>query len=114
VHAFPFNNLAKKKFLVIAIFSTVAAAFMPLLPRQPPTPPSYSACQDRIGVFKGMKMLARQGDFWWLLILASTGFGMALCFSAIIMEAIIPFGYSEQQAGICVAVIIISGLVGGG
>lgn len=61
-----------------------------------------------------MKMLATQLDFWWLLILASTGFGMALCFSAVIMEAILPFGYSEQQAGLCVAVIIISGFAGGG
>ncbi|CAO3587596.1 unnamed protein product [Absidia cylindrospora] len=100
-------------FLVISIFSTIIAIAMPFLPAQPKTPPSHSATQVRIGVFKSMKMLATQLDFWWLLILASTGFGMALCFSAVIMEAIIPFGYSEQQAGICVAVIIISGFAGG-
>ncbi|KAI8338523.1 major facilitator superfamily domain-containing protein [Chlamydoabsidia padenii] len=101
-------------FLVIAIVGTIAAFVMPFLPRQPQSPPSYSASHDRLDVFTGMKMMSRQIDFWWLLIMSSFNFGMGLCFSAIIMEAILPFGYSEQEAGLCVAVIIISGFFGGG
>ncbi|KAI8083020.1 major facilitator superfamily domain-containing protein [Halteromyces radiatus] len=112
-HLTPDADSTPFMFLVISIIGSIAAIAMPFLPRQPKVPPSHSATQMRMGVFEGIKVLAKQLDFWWLLILSSTGIGMALCFSAIFAEALVIFGYSEQQAGICVAVIIISGFPGG-
>ncbi|CAO3632354.1 unnamed protein product [Cunninghamella blakesleeana] len=101
-------------FLITAIFSSVVAIIFPFLPQKPKTPPSYSATLSRTSVWKGMKALIKNKEFLWLLIISSTGIGMAICFSVVIMEAIIPYGYTEQQAGICVAVMTISGFFGGG
>ncbi|ORX50180.1 MFS general substrate transporter [Hesseltinella vesiculosa] len=104
--------LSDVKLLVIAIVGTVAAAVIPFIPSKPKFSPSVSATQERLNVWAGIKNLFQNKEFIWLLILSSTAIGMALCYSAIIMEAIIPFGYTEAQAGLCVAILFISGFVG--
>ncbi|KAI8068392.1 major facilitator superfamily domain-containing protein [Gongronella butleri] len=99
-------------FLVVAIVGTVTAALTLLLPSRPRVSPSISASKDRLDVWAGMRTVFFNVDFLWLLTLSSVGIGMALCFSGVIIEAILPYGYTEEQAGLCVAVIFLSGLVG--
>ncbi|KAI9303844.1 major facilitator superfamily domain-containing protein [Cunninghamella echinulata] len=110
----PVPENTPQMFLITAVFASIVAIIFPFLPHKPKIPPSFSATQSRTSVWEGMKMLVKNRDFIWLLIISSTGIGMASCFTVIIMEAIIPYGYTEQQAGLCVAVITISGFFGGG
>lgn len=53
-------------------------------------------------------------QFWWIAIITSVSMGMVFSVSVLIIEAISPFGYTEQQAGLCAALIVFSGCFGGG
>jgi hypothetical protein len=46
--------------------------------------------------------------------MTSVSIGMVLSVSVLIMEAIAPFGYSDQQAGVCAAAVVLAGCLGGG
>lgn len=39
---------------------------------------------------------------------------MVFSVSVLIIEAISPYGYTDQQAGICASIIVFSGIFGGG
>ncbi|OBZ88572.1 hypothetical protein A0J61_03374, partial [Choanephora cucurbitarum] len=99
--------------LMIAIISTVAAIPSFFLPAAPPIPASPSADKDRMGVREGYRQLMKSNDFWLCAILCGTNTGMVFSVSLLVMEAISPLGYTDQQAGYCAASVVMAGYVGG-
>jgi hypothetical protein len=99
--------------IVISIISTVSAVPSVFLPSTPRIPSSPSGDQDRMGVWQGLKCLAKNVNFWWCAILCTVNAGMLFSVCTLIIEAISPFGYTDQQAGYCAAAVVAAGFVGG-
>jgi FLVCR family MFS transporter 7 len=53
-------------------------------------------------------------QFWWIAVIASVTIGMVFSVSVLVIEAITPYGYTDQQAGLCASIIVVSGCFGGG
>ncbi|GAA5809613.1 hypothetical protein MFLAVUS_003024 [Mucor flavus] len=99
------------------LFAGLATAFtIPafFLPGKPKNPPSVSSTLDRIPFWQGVKIVSRNFQFWSVAIVAASTIGMVFSVSVLIIEAITPYGYTDQQAGLCAAIVVISGCVGGG
>lgn len=58
--------------------------------------------------------MSRNFQFWSVAIVTASTIGMVFSVSVLIIEAITPYGYTDQQAGLCAAIVVISGCVGGG
>ncbi|KAI8973497.1 hypothetical protein BDF20DRAFT_907066 [Mycotypha africana] len=99
--------------IVIASMSTVFTIPAFFMPNKPKIPPSVSATVERTPILEGIKQLSKNIQFWWVTFIASISMGLAFSVSVLIIEAIAPFGYSEQQAGICASLIVFSGSIGG-
>ncbi|KAI8377521.1 uncharacterized protein BYT42DRAFT_593777 [Radiomyces spectabilis] len=97
----------------IAILSTAAAVPTVFLPIKPKIAASVTALADRLPFWTAVKQLARIPAFWCVAWLSSIVMGMTFSISVLIMEAIVPYGYTEQQAGVCAAVIVLLGFLGG-
>ncbi|KAI8096953.1 major facilitator superfamily domain-containing protein [Halteromyces radiatus] len=102
-----------RNLLILAGVATVVTIPSFFLPSRPEHPPTKSALAERMDFIEGMKQLAKNSTFRWILLLASLNMGMAYSVSVLIIEAIMPLGYSDQDAGICAAMIVIAGFVGG-
>ncbi|KAI7898914.1 major facilitator superfamily domain-containing protein [Cokeromyces recurvatus] len=99
--------------LIVAIISTgvaIPSFFLPSLPRIPCSP---SANQGRLQVWIGIKTLFVNTSFWICAFLCAINAGMAFSMSTFIMEAIIPFGYTDHESGYCAASITLAGFLGG-
>lgn len=94
--------------------STLAALPTFLIPPQPSIPPCLSATLERDSLWNGIRSISKHAQFWWLTLMTSVSIGMVLSVSVLIMEAIAPFGYSDQQAGVCAAAVVLAGCLGGG
>lgn len=109
----PTTSNVPQMLIVISIISTACAIPSVFLPSKPKIPSSPSADQDRMGIIEGTRCLAKNKTFWWIAILCSVNTGMIFSVATLIMEAISPIGYTDQQAGYCAAVIVIAGYFGG-
>lgn len=99
--------------ITVAVISTVSAVPSVFLPSKPRIPSSPSADQDRMGIRQGLKCLVKNTSFWWCAILCTSNAGMVFSVCTLIIEAISPFGYTDQQAGYCAAAVVVAGFVGG-
>lgn len=77
-------------------------------------PPSTTATLERTPFWQGVREVVTNMKFWWIAIITSVSMGMVFSVSVLIIEAISPLGYTEQQAGLCAALIVFSGCFGGG
>ncbi|SAL96591.1 hypothetical protein [Absidia glauca] len=99
--------------IAIAVFSTVVAIPPFFIPSKPKCPPSKSALEVRMNFLEGIKQLLRNPTFLWIALLASINMGMGFSVSVLIIEAILPFGYSDQAAGVCASTVIFGGFASG-
>ncbi|KAI8647187.1 major facilitator superfamily domain-containing protein [Parasitella parasitica] len=99
--------------IIVASISTVFTIPTFFIPNKPKVPPSATATLERTPFWQGVKQVVTNMQFWWIAIITSVSMGMVFSVSVLIMEAISPFGYTEQQAGICAALIVFSGCFGG-
>ncbi|KAI9475399.1 MAG: major facilitator superfamily domain-containing protein [Benjaminiella poitrasii] len=99
--------------IIVATISTIFTIPAFFIPSQPRIPPSASALVERTALWEGIREIARNRQFWWITIIGSVSMGMPGAVSVLIIEAIAPYGYSEQQAGLGAAIIVFSGCVGG-
>ncbi|CAO3612385.1 unnamed protein product [Mucor hiemalis] len=103
-----------KMLIVTACICTICSVPAFFLPKKPRTAPSATAETSRVASWEGVKLISRNTTFWWIVVVSSVQFGMILAFATVMLEVIIPHGYSEQQAGLCEAFLVISGFFGGG
>ncbi|KAI8053570.1 major facilitator superfamily domain-containing protein [Thamnidium elegans] len=107
------HDIPRMLFIVagLATVFTIPAFF---LPGKPKTPPSVTSTLDRTPFWQGVKIISRNFQFWSVAVVAASTIGMVFSVSVLIIEAITPYGYTDQEAGLCAAIVVISGCIGGG
>ncbi|KAL9537103.1 hypothetical protein MBANPS3_012082 [Mucor bainieri] len=103
-----------KMLIIVAGISTVFTLPTFFIPSKPKVPPSATATLERTPFRQGVRDVVTNIQFWWIAIITSVSMGMVFSVSVLIIEAISPLGYTEQQAGLCAALIVFSGCFGGG
>ncbi|KAI8342158.1 major facilitator superfamily domain-containing protein [Chlamydoabsidia padenii] len=113
---FSFSTFIPTQYLLLLVtagFSAIVTIPAFFIPRKPRLPPSKSALEERMSFIQGIKQLIRNPTFRWIAFLASVDMGIAFSVSVLIIEAILPLGYSDQIAGVCASVVIFAGFAGG-
>lgn len=102
--------------LYVSIISSVACVPAFFIPSRPPTPPSAGSLSHEntpglTTMRKDLQVLLRSPEF--LIIFVSYSIYVALfnAFSSLINQILEPYGFSEDDAGIAGAVLIVVGLV---
>ncbi|KAJ5183678.1 hypothetical protein N7492_001294 [Penicillium capsulatum] len=97
--------------LYISIISTVASLPSFFLPSAPPTPPSASSAVPRTDLIPATRELLGTLEFWLILIPFAVYVGFFNSVSSLLNQILNPYGFSETDAGIAGAVLIVVGLV---
>ncbi|KAF6131250.1 hypothetical protein HJG60_008108 [Phyllostomus discolor] len=79
----------------------------------PPTPPSAGAAQSTSEKFlDGLKLLLRNKAYVVLAVCFGGGIGIFSSFSVLLQQVLCVEGYSNEFAGLCGALFIVSGILG--
>ncbi|KAJ5107949.1 Major facilitator superfamily domain general substrate transporter [Penicillium angulare] len=97
--------------LYISIIATVAAIPSFFLPAAPPTPPSASSDIPRTPLIPATRALLGTVEFWLIFIAFSIYVGFFNSVSSLLNQILEPHGFSETEAGIAGAILIVVGLV---
>lgn len=101
--------------LYVSIISSVACVPSFFIPSAPPTPPSASASHvlnhEPLNVRASLSSLSRSVEFWLIFIPFAVYVGLFNSISSLLNQMLEPYGYSETQAGIAGAILILVGLV---
>ncbi|KAF2830483.1 MFS general substrate transporter [Ophiobolus disseminans] len=107
----PFLGSLPSVVLIVSIISTVACIPSLFIPAAPPTPPTASSGLSKTSVVASLKHMLRSPPFYIVLITFSTYVGLFNAFSSLLNQVFYPYGYTEDEAGICGAVLIVVGLL---
>lgn len=101
--------------LYVSIISSVACVPSFFIPSAPPTPPSASASHvlnhEPLNVRASLLKLSRSVEFWLIFLPFAVYVGLFNSISSLLNQMLEPYGYSEMQAGIAGAILILVGLV---
>lgn len=97
--------------LIISIIATVACIPSLFIPASPPTPPTASSGLSRTPLLSSFGHMLRSPPSYVVLITFGTYVGLFNSFASLLNQILYPYGYSEDEAGICGAVMIVVGLV---
>ncbi|KAL2433915.1 MFS-type transporter [Exophiala dermatitidis] len=100
--------------LYIAIISSLACVPAFFIPAKPPTPPSAGSVpdhMDRTSLKHDLHALSRSIEFYLIFVPYAVYVGFFNAFSSLINQILEPYGFSETDAGIAGAVLIVVGLV---
>ncbi|KAI5812327.1 major facilitator superfamily domain-containing protein 7-b [Pyronema omphalodes] len=97
--------------LIVSIIATISVFGWLLFPSSPPTPPSASGSQRKASITETKMVLKNNRNFWLMLVLFSIYLGLFNAFTSLMNQIMYPRGYSPDQAGICGAILILSGLI---
>ena len=91
--------------------STVASIPSFFIPSHPPTPPSPASNTERTPFTHSPLILFRTLEFWLIFLPFSLYVGLFNSISSLLNQILEPHGFSETDAGITGALLIIVGLV---
>jgi MFS family permease len=101
--------------LYVSIISSVACIPSFFIPSAPPSPPSASASHvlnhEPLNVRASLSKLSRSVEFWLIFLPFAVYVGLFNSISSLLNQMLEPYGYSETQAGIAGAILILVGLV---
>ena len=97
--------------LYVSIIATVATIPSLFIPAKPPTPPSASSEIPRVALVPSLKECLRSPPFYIVFVTFSVYVGAFNSFSSLLNQILYPYAYSEDEAGICGAILIVVGLV---
>lgn len=97
--------------LYTAILSTVVTLPAPFIPKAPPTPPSAIAASEKLDIRQALHELPRNVSFYLILIPFAIYVGFFNAISSLVNQVLGPYGFSETEAGIAGALLIVVGLV---
>ncbi|KAG9240867.1 major facilitator superfamily domain-containing protein [Calycina marina] len=97
--------------LYIAIIATVASIPSLFIPHAPPTPVAASSEEAKYALRPSFKLLARSPEFYLVAIPFMIYVGLFNSLSTLINNMLAPYGFSETEAGIAGALLIVVGLV---
>ena len=78
---------------------------------KPPTPVAPSSETPKLSIIKSIQLLGRSVEFWLVFIPFSIYVGFFNSVSSLLNQMMLPYGYSDDEAGIGGAVLIVVGLV---
>lgn len=81
------------------------------IPARPPTPASASAAVTKTPFGESVRGIVRFREFWLIFIAFSVYVGFFNSVSALINQILLPYGFSETDAGIAGGVLIVAGLI---
>ncbi|ORY38203.1 MFS general substrate transporter [Rhizoclosmatium globosum] len=94
-------------FLVILVLGIPSL----LLQNEPPSPPSKVANQSSVPFWDGVKQLTRNRQFILLFWVAGISMGCFEVYITLISDTVVPYGYSETDAGTVGVISILSGIL---
>ncbi|KAF3213896.1 hypothetical protein TWF192_010615 [Orbilia oligospora] len=97
--------------LYIAIITTVVTAPVFFVQGKPPTPPCPSSAQEKLPFRSAFPKILQSVEFWLIFIMFSVLVGFFNASSSLLNQILEPYGYSENEAGIGGAVLIVVGLL---
>lgn len=97
--------------LYTAIISSVATIPAFFIPEKPPTPPSASSSLPKTPLKETIRGLSRSPSFYLVFIPFSIYVGFFNAISSLLNQILEPYGFTETEAGICGALLIVVGLV---
>ncbi|RYP49898.1 hypothetical protein DL768_004434 [Monosporascus sp. mg162] len=96
--------------LYVAIISSICALPSFFIPGAPPTPPSPSGTAPKASLRASIPLL-RSLEIWLLLIPFAVYVGLFNSISSLLNQIMLPYGYTQDEAGIAGALLIVVGLV---
>ncbi|CAG7920992.1 unnamed protein product [Penicillium olsonii] len=97
--------------LYISIISSVAAIPSFFLPASPPTPASASSAEPHTPLGVAVRQLITTWEFWQILIPFAVYVGFFNSVSSLLNQILSPYNFTETEAGIAGAILIVVGLV---
>ncbi|RDA86636.1 hypothetical protein CP532_5018 [Ophiocordyceps camponoti-leonardi (nom. inval.)] len=97
--------------LYVSIISTVCCLPAFFLPSRPPTPVGPSAETPKLGFRQSLYVIRHSPELWLVFIPFAVNVGFFNSFSSLLNQIMIPYGYSNDDAGIGGAILIFVGLV---
>ncbi|KAF7713684.1 Uncharacterized protein PECH_000615 [Penicillium ucsense] len=97
--------------LYISIISTVVCIPAYFIPAEPPTPASASSSGPRTPLVPAMRQLFATLEFWLLVAPFTVYVAFFNSISSLLNQILSPYGFSETEAGIAGAILIVVGLV---
>lgn len=97
--------------LYISAISTAASLPAFIIPSAPPSPPSAMAVDEKLDLRHALHELPRNASFYLIAIPFAVYVGFFNAASSLINQIFEPYGFSEDDAGIAGALLIVVGLV---
>ncbi|CAK7209910.1 hypothetical protein SCUCBS95973_000603 [Sporothrix curviconia] len=97
--------------LYVSIISTVCCVPSFFVYGKPPTPVAPSSETPKTGLIASMRHISRSLEFWLVFIPFIVYVGFFNSISSLLEQIMVPYGYSDDEAGIAGAVLIVVGLV---
>ncbi|RVD82966.1 uncharacterized protein DFL_007373 [Arthrobotrys flagrans] len=97
--------------LYIAIITTAVTTPVFFVQGKPPTPPCPSSAQEKLPFRSAFPKILKSVEFWLIFIMFSILVGFFNASSSLLNQILEPYGYSENEAGIGGAVLIVVGLL---
>ncbi|KAI8583214.1 hypothetical protein K450DRAFT_268732 [Umbelopsis ramanniana AG] len=95
------------------IYSTIVTIPFLILPALPKSQPSVTAGTERTPFLKGCRTLFSSLNFWYLMIIFCMVMGLETSILTLLTPIMLPYGYTNNQAGIAGFVRLFSGFVAG-
>lgn len=97
--------------LYIAIISSIATVPSFFIPKEPPTPSSASSEEPKHALGPSLNFLLRSPEFYMIMFPFWFFVGLFNSLSSLINQMLSPYSFSETNAGIAGALLIVVGLV---
>ncbi|OAA51737.1 Major Facilitator Superfamily protein [Metarhizium rileyi] len=97
--------------LYVSITSTVCCLPAFIVPAAPPTPVGPSSETPKLGLRASIKVLTQSVELWLVLIPFAVYVGFFNSVSSLLNQMMTPYGFSDDEAGIGGAILIVVGLV---
>ncbi|KAK4232478.1 major facilitator superfamily domain-containing protein [Podospora fimiseda] len=97
--------------LYVSIISTISSIPAFFIPARPPTPSSASSTTAKLSLKHSASLLFKHAEFYLLFIPFAIYVGLFNSISSLLNQILLPHGYTEEEAGIAGAILIVVGLV---
>ena len=97
--------------LYTAVISTVATIPTPFIPTRPRTPPSAIAAATKLAPLASLRALRKDTPFWLILLPFGVYVGLFNAISSLLNAIMLPYAFTEAEAGITGAILIVVGLI---
>ncbi|POR33848.1 Major facilitator superfamily domain-containing protein 7 [Tolypocladium paradoxum] len=97
--------------LYVSVISTVCCVPAFFIPSAPPTPVGPSSGIPKLRLRESIGVITRSPELWLVLIPAFVYIGLFNSMSSLLNQMMTPYGFTDDEAGIGGAVLIVVGLV---